>query len=72
MGLVLYLKKPYVPPPPAPPPPTAPLSAGEITGPGGTLCQGKPVALTDGQRSERTSTYLQLEAQRFRSDHYRT
>jgi hypothetical protein len=45
MGLVLYLKKPYVAPPPAPPPPPAPLSAGEITGPGGTLCQAKPIAL---------------------------
>ncbi len=45
LGLVVYLKQPYVAPPPAPPAPPAPLSAGEITGPGGTLCQGKAISL---------------------------
>ncbi len=45
LGLVVYLKKPYVPPPPPPPPPPAPLDAGQITGPGGTLCQGKAIML---------------------------
>jgi hypothetical protein len=45
LGLILYLKRPYVPPPPAPPPPPALLSAGEITGPGGTLCPGKPIVV---------------------------
>src|SRR5579883_442775 len=45
LGLVWYLKSPYVPPPPPPPAPPAPLSAGEISGPGGTLCQGKAITL---------------------------
>lgn len=45
LGLVVFLKKPYTPPPPPPPAPPAPLSAGEITGPGGTLCQGKAITL---------------------------
>ena len=45
LGLVLYLKQPYVPTPPQPQAPPAPLSAGEITGPGGILCQGKPITL---------------------------
>jgi len=45
LGLVVYLKKPYVAPPPPPPPPPAPLNAGEITGPSGILCQGKSITL---------------------------
>lgn len=45
VGLVLFLKKPYVAPPPPPPPPPAPLNAGDITGPGGTICQGKAITL---------------------------
>ncbi len=59
MGIVLYLKKPYVPPPPAPAPPPAPLSVGEITGPGGTLCQGKEITLhsTASDPSGHTLTY---------------
>ncbi len=45
LGLVWYIKQPYVAPPPAPPPPPAPLNVGEITGPGGTLCQNKAISL---------------------------
>jgi PKD domain/Outer membrane protein beta-barrel domain len=45
LGLVWYLKKPYAPPPPPPPAAPAPLNAGEITGPGATLCQAKAVNL---------------------------
>ncbi len=45
LGLVVYVKKPYIAAPAPPPPPPAPLSAGEITGPGGTLCQGKAITL---------------------------
>lgn len=45
LGLVVYVKQPYVAPPPAPPPPPAPLSVGEITGPGSILCQGKAITL---------------------------
>jgi hypothetical protein len=46
VGAVFYLGRHVVPAPPAPPtPPPTPLNAGEITGAGGTLCQGKPITL---------------------------
>ena len=45
LGLVVYAKQPYVAPPQAPPLAPAPLSAGEITGPGSILCQGRAIAL---------------------------
>jgi len=59
LGIVVYLKKPYTPPPPEPPTPPAPLNAGEITGPGGTLCQGKAITLhsTASDPSGHTLTY---------------
>jgi opacity protein-like surface antigen len=45
VGLVFYFGSHSVPVAAAPVVPVGPLSAGEITGAGGTLCQGKPVTL---------------------------
>lgn len=46
VGVVFYLGQHLVPAPAVVPvPPPAPLSAGEISGAGGTLCQGKPITL---------------------------
>lgn len=45
VGLVFYIGRHVVPPPPVPPPVTPALNPGEITGAGGTLCQGKPITL---------------------------
>ncbi len=44
VGLVFYFGRHLVPVQPPPPPPPA-LTAGEITGAGGTLCQGKAISL---------------------------
>jgi opacity protein-like surface antigen len=45
VGLVFYFGRHVVPYVAPPTPPTPALTAGEITGGGGTLCQGKPIAL---------------------------
>jgi hypothetical protein len=45
VGMVFYFGRHTVPCVPAPTPPPSPLSPGEITGAGGTLCLGKPITL---------------------------
>ena len=45
LGLVFYFGQHVVPYVAPAKPPVGPLSPGEITGAGGTLCQGKPIAL---------------------------
>jgi hypothetical protein len=45
MGLIFYFGRHVVPAPPVITPVIGPLAAGEITGGGGTLCQGKPISL---------------------------
>ncbi len=45
VGLVFYIGRHVVPPVPVPVQPPQPINPGEITGAGGTLCQGKPITL---------------------------
>lgn len=45
VGLEYFIGRHVVPVPPPPPVVVPPLTPGEITGAGGTLCQGKPIAL---------------------------
>ncbi len=45
VGFEFFLGRHVVPAPPVVPQPPPPLSPGEITGAGGTLCQGKPITL---------------------------
>ena len=46
IGIVIYLRRPYVPPPPTPPPPApGPLNPGSITGAEGPVCPSRPITL---------------------------